>query len=436
MKDGPGVGLMLIRSKIKSRGKSRRKTAVITGIGTVSPPGIGIEQAWATAQKGEGCGTRISLFDAGEFPCQIAAQVPDFDIKSIVRSPRDRRLLRYASRGLQFACAAFELARQDAAIGHFEAYSTDIILGAAQLDLRAIDEFARTYPDSFQRFIPDASPADLYRSVISLPSSAIAYMADVEGYVTTMVSACLTGFTAVSMAAERIIEGKARVVITGGGDTVVTPSNLQAFSLARMLTLENEAPARAMRPFNWDRGNPYLGEGWTVFVVEELEAARRRGARIYAEVVPGKQAPENMNALFGKDTSGRKWGRVIQRVAGNAQSIDVISSNAVGEYQDYVESAAMRAGLGQRAEQIQVTNSKPLSGAAMTGASTLQIAMVAKMIETGTVPRVPNFERTDSIVGPLTIVRSTLKSRIREAILLGYGIGGIAGAMKMRRVAA
>lgn len=420
------------------RGASRsERRAVITGIGVVSPPGIGIDAAWKSALKGEGCGAPISLFDAETWPCKVAAEVPDFDPHTIIESPRHRRLLRHASRGLIFACAAYELARRDAGISSFESYSTEIILGAAQLDLRSIDEFVRQNSKAFREFVPDTDPADLFRSVISLPHSALAYMAEVEAYSTTVVSACLTGFTAISQAAERIIEGKARKVITGGGDTVVTPSNLQAFCLARMLTTENESPRKAMRPFNFDRGNPYLGEGWNVFILEELADARRRGARIYAEVIPGKQAPENVSPLFAKDKTGKKWGGVIRSVVRGQKSPDVICTNAVGEHQDYVESNAMRVGLGDAAERIPVTNSKPLSGASMTAASSLQIALAAKMIETGILPRVPNFERVGDDIGPLSIVRKNLYGRkVKEALLLGYGIGGIAGAMRLRSVAA
>lgn len=418
-----------------SRGLRQRR-AVITGIGVVSPAGIGIERAWGRALSGRATGAPIHLFDASTFPSQIAAQVdPGFDPREVSDDPAYRREIRSGSRGLQFACAAFILAQRDAGIDHFEKFGTHILVGSAQIDLRAIDTFVRENETAFREYVPGADPRDMLKSVISLPASSIARLSGVEGETQFLSSACITGFTAISNAAARIISGSADTVISGGGDTVVTPSNLHAFSLTRMLSTENGEPEKAMRPFNHDRGKPYLGEGWIIVILEELQHARDRGARIYAEVVPGAQSSENIKNN-AKDKTGRKWANVVNRVVGRKDRIDVINTNAVGEHADYVEARVLRKVFGTRAARsIPVTNSKPLSGTSMAAASAFQVALTAKMIHSQEIPPVPNFEKTGNGIGKLNVVSlKSLRKKIREVIVLGYGIGGLASAIRLRKV--
>lgn len=410
---------------------SRVRIPVITGIGVISPLGLGISTFWAGLNRGQPGPGPISLFDASTFPSRIAAEVRGFEPARYL-SPRE---VRQYPRQTQFALGAFELAMDDAGRPLLDPGRTDVIIGAAQISFFALEHEISRSKASLQEFEPQLDPFGVLKTTMSIPASAVAYRAKTHGRVTTISSACTSGLDAIGTAAERIRQGYSDASITGGVDTPITRIVLNAFCAARMLSTENENPSKSLAPFDESATRSVLGEGAAVFILEEKACAVARGARIYAEIHDFAQEPENTNELFSLDPQGRAWIRMLMElIKRSASAIGAINAHGPSdEMVDRVEAKVLSAVFGRKLRRIPVVSIKGSTGSSMGAAGAMQVAASAKILETGVVPPTVNFSKGDSGFA-LRVSNKPVRpiARIREVLVNAHGIGGMNSAMLLR----
>lgn len=419
----PGLVFMSAMKDISPRRRVRR--AVVTGIGVVSPVGIGIQSAWDNLLKGISGVRKISQFDASSYPCDMAAEVVGFSASDFLT----RKEAVFFSRGQQFAIAAYKLAVLDAEIGSFEIENTGVLIGAAQIDFGAVEREWDEFPEAIQEYYPDQSPADLLQTIISVPSSLIANYSGARGYVSTVVSACSSGIDALNRAALEIIEGREHTMISGGVDTPITRIILNTFCKTKALSTEKEKdPSKVIRPFDHQRTKSVLGEGATILILEDLERAIARGAKIYCEIVPGAQGSENAGATLGVQKSGERWENILRksmRQSGISRPDHINAHGPSDRFIDRLEIEVLRRIWGVDLKRIPITSIKGASAGAMAGTSSLQFAIAAKTILTGIIPPISNYEFPDPEMDGVDFVTSKRKTRPESVLVNTHGIGGM-----------
>jgi len=422
-----------LKSTIQSKTSkyyNRPGRPVITGIGIVSPIGIGKDEFWKNLLAGETGLDRITLFDASTFPCNIAAEVKDFHPEKYL----NERQLKYYSRATQFACAAFNLAKADASLDYFDPYRTDVIIGAAQISFASVEEEIQRVGDEILKFDEDMDSTGILKTTISIPASAIANIAQIEGYVSTVASACSSGIDAIGIAANRIKNNEADCVICGGVDTPITGIILNAFSRAKMLTTENEDPKKVLFPFDERHTKSALGEGSAIFILEDRDKAIARGARIYAEIENFSQATENTNEVFMPEKSSKKWMKVIQDVLGRKnRKVEHINAHGPSDKKiDQMEAKALAGVFGNKSKKIPVTSIKGAVAAGMAASSSFQVAAGALSVYTGIIPPTYNYTNPDSESELNCSNKSREKFRIQDTLVNGHGLGGVNSAVLLK----
>ena len=251
----------------------------------------------------------------------------------------------------------------------------------------------------------------LYKNMLSLPASLLSYKAKTRGYVTTHVSACVSGLDAMNAAARRIQTGEAHTAITGGVDTYfVCRMILQAFSLAKALAVpdEREDIEKAVKPFDKLRTHPVLGEGACVFILESKERALMRNARMYCEFIPGVQGNEHTNIAFTPEKSGKTWAKVIQDSIKN-MPIDHINAHSPGDkIIDKIEAQAFDQVFGKGLAKKDITSIKATTGGGNAFTSSCQVAATAMAIHEQLQPPTANYQTHDPELGAIHPLRHVL----------------------------
>src|SRR6476659_10156356 len=360
------------------------RRVVVTGLGAVTPIGADAQSTWRAAVAGESGIDFISSFDASGFPVRIAAEVKDFD-PSQVAAPKDARRL---DRNVLLALGAAREAVADARLDG--AYSPDrvgILFGTAIGGIMGIVEQV----DVLRERGPDrVAPTFIPNVLVDTASGQLALAFDFRGPNFAPVSACATGSTAVGEAAELIKRGDADAVLAGGAEACLHPLILAGFCAMRGLAAEDEYPPRASRPFDATREGFVMGKGACVLVLEELEAARARGATIYAEVL-GYGASNDAHHLAQPDPEATG---VAAMIAGALDAAGVAPErvgyvNAHGTSTplgDLAETRALKQVFGDHAYRLAVSSTKSVSGHCFGAAGALEAMMCALALRDGVLP--------------------------------------------------
>lgn len=400
-----------------------RRRAVVTGIGAVTPLGLSIAETWDGLVAGRsGVGT-ITLFDASEMPVRIAGEVPGFD-PSRYMSPKEARRMARCS---QMAIAAAQEAAADAelSIPVVESERVGVLVGSAiggyDLMLDGVDQFR-------SRGIAKVNPFLIISSLVNMPSFQVSRWAEARGPISTVVTACATGTQAIGEAAEYIRRGAADVMITGGVDTCVHFAPLAGFLAMRVLSIRNEDPQGASRPFDADRDGLVMGEGCGIMVLEELGHARARGARIRAEVL-GQASSSDAFHMAHPDPEGMGASRAMQWALDDARltAAEVGYVNAHGTAtvaNDSTETTAIKRVFGEYAHSVPISSTKSMLGHTMGGAGAIEAAVCVLTMEQGIVHPTINLETPDPTCD-LDYVPGTARSvDVRVSLSNSFGLGG------------
>jgi 3-oxoacyl-[acyl-carrier-protein] synthase II len=401
-----------------------RRRVVITGMGIVAPTGVGIEPLWNALVEGRSYVTRITRFDASTYPSQIAAQCDWFDPLAYLSSTRARRLGRFC----QMAVATAKLAMGDAGIAHAKGGlgpETGIFIGTACGASHIIEEQLAILRDKgYRRLHPMVAPM----ASPQVAASQVAAELEACGPILTVSSDCPAGIDAIGWAMREIASGNLERAIAGGVDTPVTPLLLIAFNRAGALSVRNDQPACASRPFDQARDGFVLAEGGALFVLESLEAARARGAKVYGEL---------LGLGWGTDPSS-EFGRAIEPAGFEAAmrhgllsadltpaDIDLVCAHAPGiPATDVAEACAIESLFGTAVAGVSVTSIKGCVGQPLAAGPGLQLATALTAIATEVVPPTVNCDDPDPRCA-LNIVRGEPTPRhIRVAMVNAHGFGG------------
>jgi act minimal PKS ketosynthase (KS/KS alpha) len=413
----------------------------ITGIGVIAPGGVGTKAFWECITSGRTATRPITFFDPSPFRSQIAAEC-DFDPLAEGLGAEDAGRL---DRAAQFAlvCAREALADSglaDAGSAAPPAARTGVSIGSAVGATIKLEEEYVARSAGGQHWLLDDRAGTPHLYDYFVPSSfaaEVAWLAGAEGPATVVSAGCTSGLDAVGYAVDLIREGTADVMIAGGTDAPISPITVACFDAIKATSPRNDDPAHALRPFDLTRNGFVLGEGAAVLVLEELEAARRRGANVYAEIA-GYASRSNAYHMTGLRADGLEMSAAIDAALAEArmpaESIDYVNAHGTATKQnDRHETNAVKRSLGQHAYQVPMSSIKSMIGHSLGAVGSIEIAACALAIQHGVIPPTANLHEPDPELD-LDYVPLTARERAVEvALTVGSGFGGFQSAMVLRR---
>ena len=401
-----------------------RPRVVITGLGAITPIGLDIATFWAGLLAGRSGVRRVTQFDASHLPCRIAGEVPDFDPRNYLDIKEARRV----SRSSQFALAAASEALADSGLPQpfLDPERVGIVFGTAAGGVDKMDDETQVLRNKgLARVNPFAIPATMYNMAAHL----IAHRFQNLGPSNTISTACATGTQAVGEAAELIRREAADVVIAGGADGVIRDFSLGGFAAMRGLPVcFNDCPERASRPFDHDREGFVFSEGCGVLILERLEHALARGARIYAEVL-GHASSSDGYHMAAPDPGAAGAIRAMRWALADAglQPAEVDYINAHGTStpaNDAAETFAIKELFGPIAYQIPISSTKSMIGHSMGAAGALEAIVCALTICHKTIHPTINYETPDPQCDLDYVPNTQREALIRRTLSNSFGLGG------------
>ncbi|GAA2430317.1 beta-ketoacyl-[acyl-carrier-protein] synthase family protein [Streptomyces macrosporus] len=409
----------------------------MTGIGVRTPGGIGRKEFWDLLTEGRTATRNISFFDASPFRSRVAAEA-DFDPEAEGFGPRE---IRRMDRATQFAVACTREAVADSGLdfGGLDPHRVGVSLGSAVAAATSLENEYLVMSDRGREWLVDPdylSPHMFdYLSPGAMPAE-VAWAAGAEGPVTLVSDGCTSGLDAVGYAARLIREGSADVMVAGAADTPITPIVVACFDAIKATTTRNDDPEHASRPFDATRDGFVLAEGAAVFVLEEYESARRRGARIYAEI-GGYATRCNAYHMTGLKKDGREMAEAIRVALDEARidptRVDYVNAHGSGTRQnDRHETAAFKAALGEHAYAVPVSSIKSMVGHSLGAIGSVEIAACALAIEHDVVPPTANLHQADPECDLDYVPLTAREQRVDTVLTVGSGFGGFQSAMVLR----
>ncbi|MGW7089765.1 beta-ketoacyl-[acyl-carrier-protein] synthase family protein [Streptomyces sp. NPDC054871] len=414
------------------------RRVVITGVGVLAPGGTGIEGFWDLLSSGRTATRGITLFDPSPFRSRVAAEI-DFDPARHGLTPQE---IRRMDRAAQFAVVSTREALADSGLeGAGPApHRTGVSIGSGVGAAGGLDAEYRVVSDDGRLDLVDVCYASghLYRHAVPSSFAAeVAWTAGAEGPATVVSTGCTSGLDAVAHAADLIREGSADVMITGATDAPITPITLASFDAIKATSTHNDEPQTASRPFDADRDGFVLGEGAAVFVLEELTAARARGARIYAEIA-GYATRSNGFHMTGLRPDGRELAEAItvalDEARTNPEDIDYVNAHGSGTKQnDRHETAAFKRGLGAHAHRTPVSSIKSMVGHSLGSVGSLEIAASVLSMRHHVVPPTANLHTADPQCDLDYVPLTAREHRTDTVLTVASGFGGFQSAMVLAR---
>jgi len=409
-----------------------RRRVVVTGLGAVTPLGLTVADTWAGLVAGRSGVALITSFDASSFPVRIAGEVKGFDATNYINFKEAKRMARCS----HLAVAAGLEAMADAGLGPLvpepERSGTVMGVGAGGLEVAfAGIEAMRT--KGLLRVNPFALPA----SIPNMPAHHISLLFQCQGYSSTVSTACASGTQAIGEGAEAIRRGAADLVLAGGAEALLNEVSFAGFIAMRALAADNDAPEKACKPFDVRHDGFVMSEGSAVFVLESLEHALARDARIYAEVI-GYAACTDAFHVAQPDPEGLGAARTIRWAIENAgiapQEIDCINSHGPGTpLGDIAETKAIKRVLGDHAYQVAVHSTKSMIGHAFGGAGAIEAMVGVKTIYEGIIHPTINHEIPDPECDLDYVPKQARQADVRTVLSDSFGLGGQNACLVLRR---
>lgn len=414
------------------------RRVAITGVGVVAPGGVGAPAFWDLLADGRTATRAITLFDATGFRSRIAAEV-DFDAEALGlgRQERDRQ-----DRYIQFALVAADEAIRDAGLDpdRTDPWRTGVSLGSAVGGTTRLEHDYVAVSASGSRWAVDHRPAEPHLHRAFSPStlaSAVAERCGAKGPVQTVSTGCTSGLDAVGYAFHTIEEGRADIVIAGASDSPISPITVACFDAIKATSANNDDPVHASRPFDADRDGFVMGEGGAVLVLEELEHARARGARIYCEI-GGYATFGNAYHMTGLTPEGIEMARAIDVALDHARldrtAVDYVNAHGSGTKQnDRHETAAVKRSLGDHAYRTPMSSIKSMVGHSLGAIGAIELVACVLAMDRQVVPPTANYETPDPECDLDYVPRTARPRKLRTVLSVGSGFGGFQSAVVMTR---
>ncbi len=409
-----------------------RRRVVVTGVGLVSPLGVGTEVTWDGLLSGASGIGPITRFDASAYPCRIAGEVPGFDPLDYV----DKKDVKKSDTFIHFALAAADFAMADSGfeVSADNAERVGVIIGSGIGGLPLIEV---THTVLLERGPGRISPFFIPGLIVNMAAGQVSIRYGAKGPNESPCTACTTGLHAVGDAFRKIQHGYADAMIAGGTEAVITPLAVGGFSAMRALSTRNDEPHKASRPWDKDRDGFVIGEGAGVVVLEELEGARRRGAPVYAEVV-GYGMSADAYHISAPHPEGEGAARVMEealRDAGlEAEAIGYINAHGTStDLGDLGEVKAIRRVFGEHADRLAVSSTKSSTGHLLGAAGGLECGILALALKRQILPATLNLEEPGEGCDLDFVPQRPRKADVEYALTNSFGFGGTNGALILRR---
>ena len=408
------------------------RRVVITGMGAVTPLGNDLPTTWERLLAGESGVDRIKAFDPSPFPVQIAAEVKDDYDPTGAAAPKELRKL---DRNVLFALSAAKEAKEDAGLNGFDPERVGVVVGNC---IGGFNELMRQHDILRERGPDRVSPTFLANVLVDSASGQIAIEHGLRGPNYAVVSACATGSHAIGEGAELVRHGDADVILAGGTEGCIHPLILAGFCTMRGLAIGNSDPRAAARPFDALREGFVMGEGAAVMVLEELEAARARGAKIYAEVL-GYGASNDAHHMLQPDP---EFGGVVammraalERSKVPPDRVDYVNAHGTGTpLGDLAETQALKEVFGDHAYELAVSSTKSMLGHMFGAAGAIEAVACALAIHEGRIPPTINYENPDPDLDLDYVPNEAREARVGVALSNAMGLGGHNGCVLLGRV--
>ena len=410
-----------------------RRRVVVTGLGIISPVGIGIPEAWGSIVAGKSGITRITRFDAAKFPSQIAGEVKGFEVEKWLAPKEARRFDTFIHYGLAAAIDAIKDSGLDLEQENREQIGVCIGSGIGGLPL-----IENTHDAMLAGGVRKITPFFVPGSIINMISGQLSIMYGLKGPNIAVVSACTTANHSIGEAGRHIEYGDADVMIAGGAEACVSPLGVGGFSAARALSSRNDAPELASRPWDTDRDGFVLGEGAGVLVLEEYERAKKRGARIYCELAGyGLSADAHHITAPCEDGEGaaRCMVNALRNGGVNPDQVDYINAHGTSTpLGDIAETVAVKRCFGDHAKKLAVSSTKSMTGHLLGAAGGIEAVFTALALHEQIAPPTINLVNQDPQCDLDYVPNEARKMPMQVAVSNSFGFGGTNGSLVFRAV--
>lgn len=407
------------------------RRVVITGLGVVSPIGIGKDAYWQALRSGTNGVARITHFDAENYPVKIAAEVKDFRPDDWM----DHKEARRTDRVIHFTMAAGALAVEDGAldVSRLDKERFGVFLGSAEGGIFTSYENIKTLIEKGPNRV---SPFFIPMMISNMPAAYLAIRYGAKGPNICVVTACATATHTMIEAFNTIRRGEADIILAGGAESAISPLGVAGFAAIKALSTRNEAPEKASRPFDADRDGFILGEGAGVLILEDLEHARSRGARIYAEI-SGYGSTCDAYHITAPDPEGdgaaRAMKQAIDRSGWTIGDVDLINAHGTSTpLNDKMESRAIRTVFGDRTPNVMVNSTKSMIGHGLGAAGALETIAAIQSIAEGFVHPTLNLENQDPECEINVVGIKGIEYPVKRALVNNFGFGGHNGVLAIQ----
>ena len=408
------------------------RRVVITGIGLVSPVGIGTSENWKALCAGTSGVGKITKFDATGFPAQIAGEVKGFDPLAFIEKKEVKKMDVF----IQYAIAASQFAMDDSSLSIDSSNAARVGVCIAS-GIGGFTTIEREHKALLKGGPRKLSPFFIPSVIINLAAGQVSIRFGAKGPNSASCTACTASAHAIGDAYEIIRRNDADAMIAGGSEAAVCAMGVGGFAAMRALSTRNGEPERASRPFERDRDGFVLGEGSGILVLEELEHARRRGAKIYAELIGyGMSADAHHITAPAEDGDGavRVMGLAIEHGGIQPDEIDYINAHGTATpYNDKLETLAIKKKFGSHASKISISSTKSMTGHLLGAAGGLEAGITALAVHQQIIPPTINLDNADPECDLDYVPYKSRVATIRYALSNSFGFGGTNGALLFKR---
>ncbi len=409
-----------------------RRRVVVTGMGMVSPLAIGVEETWQALIQGKSGVARITKFDPTGFDTQIAAEVKDFAPENFM----DKKDIRRMDIFIQYAVAAATLALEDAQlkITAANADRVGVVVGAGLGGLTTLEAFHKVLLEKGPGRI---SPFFIPMLIVNEAPGQISMRFGAKGPNTSVVTACATGNHNIGDAWRIIQRGDADAVIAGGVEATITPLAVAGFNAMKALSTRNDEPEKASRPFDKDRDGFVMGEGSGIIILEELQQALDRGAKIYAEII-GYGLTGDAYHITAPAPEGEGAARCMAMALKSAgiepEEVDYINAHGTStDYNDLYETMAIKTVFKEHAKKLAVSSTKSMIGHLLGGAGGVEAIFTVLTICRGIIPPTINYQTPDPGCDLDYVPNVARKASVRVALSNSFGFGGTNAVLAFKK---
>lgn len=410
---------------------SKRKV-VVTGLGAVTPLGLDATSSWQALIDGNSGVGYITQFDANDYPVKIAAEVKGFDPTKYIEPKEVKKMDRF----IHFAIAATQMALEDSGlkINDENSERIGIVIGSGMGGLPAIEYYHKIL---LERGWKRVSPFFIPMVIVNLAAGQISLKYGIKGPNLAVTTACATGNHSIGEAFRMIQYGDADVMIAGGAEAVITPMAVAGFSIMRALSTRNEEPTKASRPFDINRDGFVMGEGAGIIILEELEHALKRGAKIYSELA-GYGMSSDAYHITAPSPEGEGGARCMKMALNDAgvkpEEVDYINAHGTSTKQgDELETQAIKTVFGEHAYKICVSSTKSMTGHLLGAAGGVEAIFTILSIYNGIVPPTINLDNPDPECDLDYVPYKMRKKEIKCAMTNSFGFGGTNASLVFRK---